>query len=240
MEWTESAIILSTHPQGETSLRVVVLAAEHGRHAGLVRGGRASPRRGGLEPGTLAAARWRARLPEQLGLFTLEPLRSYGVALFDRPERLAALVSACALVEAGLAERQPHPAVYHGLLALFDTLDRPEWAETTVLWEVGLLAELGYGLDLTRCAVTGSTEALIAVSPRTGRAVSRTAAQPWADRLLPLPGFLTGQGGGGPAEVAAGLALTGHFLERHLPGGLPAARRRLAELAGRIAARSGR
>jgi DNA repair protein RecO (recombination protein O) len=239
MEWTESAIILSNHPQGESSARVMVLAAEHGRHAGLVRGGRSPPRRAGLEPGTLVAARWRARLAEQLGLFTLEPLRSFGAALFDQPARLAALVSACALVEVGLPERAPHPALFRGLLALFEALEGPDWAEVTVGWEVGLLAELGYGLDLSRCAVTGSDQELIGVSPRTGRAVSRPAAGPWADRLLPLPGFLIGRGGGGPRDVAAGLALTGHFLAQALPGGLPLARVRLAEQAGRAAPRSG-
>ena len=233
MEWSDQALVLSARPQGETSALVSLLTESRGRHAGLVRGARTAHRRATVEPGMLAAARWRARLPEQLGSLTLEPLRAYGAALLDQPERLAALVSACALVEAGLSEREPHPALFRALLALFDALDQPAWAEATVRWELGLLAELGFGLDLTRCAVTGVGEDLVAVSPRSGRAVSRAAAGPWGDRLLPLPPFLLGQGGGGAEEVRQGLALTGYFLDRHLQGGLPPARRRLAERAGR-------
>ncbi|MEI6557433.1 MAG: DNA repair protein RecO [Rhodospirillaceae bacterium] len=233
MEWTDQALVLSARAQGESSALVSLLTEARGRHAGLVRGARTAGRRASVEPGTLVCARWRARLPEQLGSLTLEPLRSFGAALLDQPERLAALVSACALVEAGLSEREPHPALYRGLLALFEALEAPAWAEATVRWELGLLAELGFGLDLSRCAVTGAAGDLAAVSPRSGRAVSRAAAAPWGDRLLPLPAFLTGQGGGGPEQVRQGLALTGHFLERHLPGGLPPARRRLAERAGR-------
>ncbi len=231
MEWTDEAVVLSARAQGETSARAVLLTRERGRHAGLVRGGRGPRQRGTLEPGTLVRARWRARLPEQLGTLTLEPIRSLGAALFERPDRLATLVSACSLLEAGLAEHEPHPALYQGVLALFLALDQPVWAEAYVQWEVGLLAELGFGLDLGACALTGDTDDLSHVSPRTGRAVSRAAAAPWGDRLLALPGFLHGQGGG-PAAVAAGLALTGHFLERSLPGGLPAARRRLAKVIG--------
>ena len=174
----------------------------------------------------MVRARWRARVPEHLGTLTLEPIRSFGVALFERPGPLAALVSACALLEAGLAEHEPSPRVYQSGLALFAALELPVWAEAYVRWEVGFLAALGFGLDLTACAVTGETDDLSHVSPRTGRAVSRAAAVPWGDRLLVLPRFLRGQGGG-PAEVLAGLALTGYFLERFLPDGVPAARRRL-------------
>ncbi len=233
MEWTDQALVLSARPQGESSALVCLLTEARGRHSGLVRGARSAGRRASVEPGTLVRARWRARLSEQLGTLTLEPLRSHGAALLDQPERLAALVSACALVEAGLSEHDPHPALYRGLLALFEALEQPAWAEATVRWELGLLAELGFGLDLSCCAVTGSVEELTAVSPRSGRAVSRAAAAPWGDRLLALPGFLVGRGGGGVRDVRLGLALTGYFLERHLPGGLPPARRRFAERAGR-------
>jgi DNA repair protein RecO (recombination protein O) len=229
MEWSDDAVVLSARRQGEDSALVMLLTGEHGRHAGLVRGGQNRRRRGVLEPGTLVRARWRARLPDQLGTLALEPTRSLGAALFDLPDRLAALVSACALLEVGLSEREPHPALYQAVLALFEALEQPAWAEAYVRWEVGLLGELGFGLDLSACAVTGDTADLSHVSPRTGRAVSRTVATPWADRLLVLPGFLRGQGGG-PADVAAGLALTGHFLDCHLPGGLPEARRRLARV----------
>lgn len=237
MDWTDAALILRARPHGEGSLLAILLTETRGRHAGLVRGGRNRTFRGSLEPGTLVQARWRARLAEHLGAFQLESVRSYGGALYDQPERLAALVSACTLVDVGLHDQDPHPDLYRGLLALFESLEQTAWAEAYVAWEVGLLAELGFGLTLNRCALTGATEGLTHVSPRSGRAVTRGAAEPWLDRLLPLPGFLVGahgqRGAGGPAAVRQGLALTGHFLARHLPGGLPAARQRLAELYGR-------
>lgn len=231
MEWADDGIVVSARAQGESSAVAVLFTRAHGRHAGLVQGGRSARLRAALEPGTLVAARWRARLSEQLGRLTVEPLTGYGVRFLDDPARLAALVAACAVTETALPEREPHPALFDGLLALFGVLDTPAWAEAYVRWEVGLLAELGFALDLDRCAVTGGNDWLAYVSPRSGRAVSAAAGEPYADRLLRLPAFLAGQGGaGGPAEVAAGLALTGHFLERHaLHGPLPAARLRLAE-----------
>lgn len=230
-------MVLSARAMGEASAVVTLLTEARGRWAGLVRGGRGARQRGLLEPGTLVRARWRARLPEHLGTLTLEPIRSFGAALFEQPGPLAALVSACALLEVGLAEHEPCPRVYQGALALFAALVLPVWAEAYIRWEVGFLAALGFGLDLTACAVTGETDDLSHVSPRTGRAVSRAAAAPWGDRLLVLPGFLQGRGGGGPAEVLAGLALTGHFLERFLPNGLPAARRRLPDVTASNASR---
>jgi len=149
MEWSDDAVVLSARRQGEASALVMLLTGEHGRHAGLVRGGQNRRRRGVLEPGTLVRARWRARLPDQLGTLALEPTRSLGAALFDLPDRLAALVSACALLEVGLSEREPHPALYQAVLALFEALEQPAWAEAYVRWEVGLLGELGFGLDLS-------------------------------------------------------------------------------------------
>lgn len=235
MEWTDQGIVLSSRPHGETAAVVTLLAREHGRHAGLVMGGRSSRQRGNTEPGSVVAVRWRGRLAEHLGTYTLESVRGYAAGLLDDPPRLAALTSACALVEAALPERQPHPALYDGLCALLEVLDgAPAWAEAYVRWEVGLLAELGFGLDLERCAVRGditdTNEYLAYVSPRTGRAVSVSAGEPFRDRLLPLPGFLIGRGLGGAEEAAAGLRLTGHFLERHvLNAPLPPARERLAE-----------
>lgn len=231
MEWSEEALVLSVRPQGESSARVMLLTRAQGRHGGLVRGGRIGHGRALLEPGSLVCARWRARLAEQLGSLRLDPVRSFSAGLLDDPLRLAALSAACALVDAGLPERAPHPALYDGLLALLETLHGTEeavlWGGAYVAWEFGLLAELGFGLDLGCCAVSGVTHDLAYVSPRTGRAVSAAAAGEWADRLLPLPGFLCGQGEATAADVTAGLRLTGHFLERHLVAGLPPARHRL-------------
>ncbi len=236
MEWMDQGIVLSARPHGEAAAIVTLLTREHGRHAGLVVGGRSKSQRGHTEPGTMVAARWRGRLADHLGAYALEPVRGYAAGMLDDPPRLAALSAACALVEAALPEHEPHPAVYDGLCALLDVLDTapPVWAEAYVRWEVGLLAALGFGLDLECCAVTGAVDGandgLTFVSPRTGRAVSMSVGDPYRDRLLPLPGFLVGRGGGGVDEIAAGLRLTGHFLERHLLNApLPPARERLVE-----------
>lgn len=240
MEWSDQGIVLSTRPHGESSAIATLLTREHGRRGGLVMGGRSSRQRGALEPGTLVAARWRGRLPDHLGTLAVEPVRGYAAAFLDDPLGLAALASACALVEAAVPEHQPHPALFDGLMVLFDLLGGDAWAESYVRWEVGLLAELGFGLDLDRCAVTGVNDWLAYVSPRTGRAVSAVAGEPYRDRLLPLPGFLIGQGGGGVVEVENGLRLTGHFLERHLLNGpLPPARARLKERYANTMARRG-
>lgn len=230
MEWSDRGIVLSTHPHGETAAVASLLTRDHGRHAGLVHGGRSARLRGQLEAGTLVEARWRARLADQLGTMTVEAVHGYAAPLLDQPERLAALAASCALAAAALPEREAHPALFDGLLALFGLLDTSAWAEAYVRWEVGVLAELGFALDLERCAVTGANDYLAYVSPRSGRAVSAAAGEPYRDRLLRLPGFLAGHGGGGAAEVGDGLVLTGHFLERHVLGGpLPPARTRLYE-----------
>ncbi|MBI1205998.1 MAG: DNA repair protein RecO [Azospirillum sp.] len=231
MDWTDQGIVLSARAHGENSAIAVLLTREHGRHAGLARGARSPRKSGVLQPGNLVAAQWRARIAEHLGQYLVEPLHSHAGLWLDDPLRLAALSAACAVAEAALPEREPHPAVFDGLRAWLDGLPGPFWAEAYVGWELGLLGELGFGLELDRCAVSGSNDFLAYVSPRTGRAVSQAAGEPFHDRLLPLPGFLIGQGGGGPAEIIDGLALTGHFLERHAFAGapLPAARLRLAE-----------
>ena len=230
MEWSDQGIVLSARPHGEGSAVATLLTREHGRHAGLVMGGRSTRQRGTLEPGTLVAARWRARLAEHLGNYTLEPVHGYAAGFLDEPLKLAALASACALVETALPEHEAHATLFDGMLALFGLLDTTAWAESYVRWEVGFLAELGFGLNLDRCAVTGTNDYLAYVSPRTGRAVSASVGEPYRDKLLRLPGFLIGMGGGGPQEVQEGLRLTGHFLERHvLNGPLPPARERLSE-----------
>ncbi|MBT5414921.1 MAG: DNA repair protein RecO, partial [Rhodospirillaceae bacterium] len=177
---------------------------------------------------------WRARLAEHLGTFVCEPAGSLAAALLDDALRLAALSSACAVAEAALPEREPHPAAYDGLGALLEALSGEVWAEAYIRWEIEMLRELGFGLDLSACAATGSTDDLAYVSPRSGRAVSLAAGEPYRARLLTLPGFLLGRARPErEAEIAAGLALTGHFLERHVfhpqNRGIPAARQRLSD-----------
>lgn len=178
-------------------------------------------------------ARWRARLADQLGNFTIEVESSAAAILMDSPLRLCALQSACSLVAVAVPEREPHSGLFEATRLLMDVLGGDGWDAAYVAWELGLLRLLGFGLDLTRCAATGANDQLTHVSPRTGRAVSASAAEPWQDRLLRLPGFLIGQGDAHPADILDGLGLTGHFLERvalaatHSP--LPGARVRFVE-----------
>jgi DNA repair protein RecO (recombination protein O) len=243
MDWTDPGIVLSARRHGETSAIASLLTRAHGRHAGLVRGGWGKRGRATLQPGNAVHAHWRARLAEHLGTFTLEPDRTFAAGVFNDPLRLAALASACALADSALPEREPHPAVHDELCRLLAALaqdepawpEAPSWPEVYVRWEVRLLADLGFGLDLGRCAATGTEANLAFVSPRTGRAVSAEAAGPWRERLLPLPGFLAGTDArAGIDSISHGLQLTAHFLERHVFAphgkGLPAARRRLAQL----------
>jgi DNA repair protein RecO (recombination protein O) len=234
MEWRDEAIILTVRRHGENGAILSLMTERHGRHAGLVRGGQSRRLKGVLQPGNRIAAGWRARLEDHLGTLTVEPVASHAAALMMDPGRLAALSSALALVEAGLPEREAHPHVFESLAALMVALEGEGWAETYVRWEVGLLADLGFGLDLSACAATGVTEDLTYVSPKTGRAVSSEAAAPYRDRLLPLPSFLKQRrGAAAPEDLAQALQLTGHFLAGQvfdLHGKpLPDARTRLAE-----------
>jgi DNA repair protein RecO (recombination protein O) len=217
MQWQDEGTILAVRRHGESSAVVSVFTAGHGRHAGLVRGGfsrRALPVH---QIGNLVQAIWRARLADQLGSFRVELARPVAALLLDRPDRLAGLGAACALLEAGLPERDPHPNLYRSLSELIDALlQEGAWWDRYVRFELELLADLGFGLDLGSCAVTGSSDDLAYVSPRSGRAVSRAAAAAYVDRLLPLPAFLIGRGSPDMAQIRAGLRLTGAFLRRHL------------------------
>ncbi len=216
MEWSDEGIVLAVRRHGETSAILSLLTAEHGRHAGLVRGGASRRMRGFLQPGNTVSATWRARLEEHLGAYVVEPLHSCA-ALYDRPGPLAALTAAMALLESTLPERSPHPEMYRSLGVLLGALERPDWAETYVRWELLLLADLGFGLDLESCAATGANDGLAFVSPKSGRAVSLSAGEKWRDRMLPLPRFLSPEGGAADArQVVDGLRLTGWFLERHV------------------------
>ncbi len=233
MEWTDDAIVLSVRRHGESSAIAELLTREHGRHGGLIRGGSGRQYRGFLQTGNLVRASWRARLPEHLGTLVCEPLKPVVSDLMDDPLRLAALSAACAVAHGALPERQPCPTVYDGLNVLLGSMTDETWPSVFVKWELGLLGELGFALDLVRCAATGRSDQLAFVSPKTGRAVSRSAGEPYKNLLLPLPAFLTSNGHPGNAiEVVDGLTLTGYFLERHVfgnTGGLPPARRRFAE-----------
>lgn len=234
MEWSDRGIVLSSRPHGETGLVATLLTRLHGRHAGFVAGGISRKARPTWQPGNVVEVAWRARQQEQLGHYTGELREAHVARVMDDAVELAGLSAACALIEAALPDREPHAAVFDGFHALLNAIGHPGWPVIYVRLELGLLQELGFGLDLDKCAVTGATEDLAFVSPKTGRAVSRTAAEPYRDRLIVLPAFLST--GGLPADGAAlrlGLDLTGFFLERHVfwPHNkpLPAARARFME-----------
>ena len=237
MEWRDEGVLLSVRPHGESAAIAEVFSATHGRHAGVVRGGTSRKLSPVLQPGTQLQVVWRARLEGHIGAFTVEPLRSRAVLLSDHLA-LSGLNALCALLLAALAEREPHAALYRATLPLLDAMERGgDWLPEYLRWEMLLLDELGFGLDLSRCAVTGKRDDLAFVSPRTGRAVSRTAAGDWATRLLPLPQVLMGQGGASSVEIGQGLAVTGHFLSRGITSlndrPLPEARARLLALIAR-------
>ncbi len=242
MDWTDDGIVLSAKKHGETSAIVTLLTPGHGRHLGLVRGGAGKRARGLLQPGNLLKARWQARLSEHLGTYRCELTEAFAAPVLRAPLKLAGLSAACAVTEGALPERQPHRPVFEGLLALIRGLDDEDWPSAYVKWELGLLAELGFGLDLSACAATGQNDQLAYVSPKTGRAVSLAAGEPYKKSLLTLPDFLLRPGAAGPPEdVIRGLKLTGHFLGKnvfqHTQKGLPAARNRLADrLRGRLRA----
>ncbi len=216
MEWDAPAILLDARPYGEGDAIAAVLTEAHGLYRGLSRGGGSRARAATWQTGNLLQARWVARLSEQLGNLTAEAVAQPAALVMDDPLSLAVLRSACATAEGCLPEREPHPRVFTGLLHILAHLGHgPAPLADVVLWEAALLADLGYGLDLSSCAVTGATEALAHVSPRTGRAVSDAAAGPWRDRLLPLPRFLRRDDDpGDAAQWRDGLRLTGHFLAR--------------------------
>ncbi len=233
MEWRDEGIILSVRPHGETSAIVELFTRDHGRHLGLVRGGRSRRNRPILQLGNHVDATWRARLAEHLGNLTAELRRGLAAEVMERKVALSGLMSLCALARL-LPERDPHPSLYEVTqFVLGYLLDDEVWPALYVRWELALLEELGFGLDLTTCAATGSTDDLVFVSPKTGRAVSRDAGMPYADKLLRLPRFLRKdrRGEHEPSDVVDGLKLTAYFLERDvlLPRGLtmPETRTRL-------------
>lgn len=224
----DQGIVLSVRPHGENGAVVALMTEGQGRCAGYVRGARSSKMRGTLEPGNVVDANWQSRVADGLGTFSLELSRSVSAHFMQDALKLGALQSSCALCDAALPEREVHAGLYHGLIALFGMLEGDVWGPAYVMWEVAFLKELGFSLDLSRCAGGGDDQALAYVSPKTGRAVSYEAGAPYRDKLLPLPGFLKPGGGQEAEDVLTGLRMTGYFLEHwvfnHHTHGVPDAR----------------
>lgn len=219
MDWSDEGIVLHARPHGESSVILELLTRDHGRHLGVVRGGTSKRQRAALQPGNTLKATWRARLQEHLGNYVVEPEKErVSVVLADRMA-LAGLTAASALASAVLPEREAHPRIYDGLTVILDALDtRETWPALLVRWELGVLEDLGFGLDLEACALTGETEGLAYVSPRSGRAVTAEAAGQYKERLLALPAFLKGSRAVSAQDLQDGLRLTGFFLEKRVFG----------------------
>jgi DNA repair protein RecO (recombination protein O) len=241
-QWQDQGIVLSARAHGENGAVVALLTEHNGRHAGYVHGAQSSKKRAMVEPGCTVSVAWSSRVSDALGTYQMEPDTGLPHGVMDDPLKLGALLSACALCDAALPEREGHPGLFYGLRALIDTLESDVWAASYVMWELALLKELGFGLDLTKCAMNGDPLMLTHVSPKSGRAVSAAQAAPYKEKLLKLPNFLRpsphpilgvasdhplpGGEGGAPAkrsedgegegfdeDVFTGLKLTGYFLE---------------------------
>ena len=235
MQWEAEALVLAARPHGESSAIIDVFSREHGRFAGLVRGGNSRRLRPVLQTGNMVVATWRARLSEHLGTITVDAGRAHAAEAMADAKALAGLSALCALMQI-TPERQAYPRLYDTLMLVLDALDDDTtWPFLLARYEMAMLEEIGFGLDLSCCAATGVVDELEYVSPRSGRAVSRAAAQPYIDQMFVLPQFLVDSSAdASDDDLQKAMELTGHFLERrvYLPNGMkmPPARQRLVDI----------
>ncbi|MCO6384986.1 DNA repair protein RecO [Oceanicola sp. 502str15] len=234
MEWREEGVLLTARPHGENAAIIEVFTSSRGRHAGVVRGGAGRRMAPILQPGAQLDLSWRARLEDHLGAFTVEPIHARAAGVLGDRRALAGLGAVTSLLSFVLPERAAYPGLYTRSLTVLDLIEEASqhWPLAYLRWELALLDEMGFGLDLTCCAATGATEGLAYVSPKTGRAVSVAGAGDWAPKLLPLPPCLMGEPPESPGELMQGLETTGYFLEHQLRATLgekplPGARGRL-------------
>ena len=230
MEWSDEGTIIGVRRHGESAVILEVMTRYHGRHLGLVRGGRSSRQQPVLQPGNAVSLSWRARLDEHLGEFRVEPLELRAGRLMETATAVYGVQAMAALLRF-LPERDPHPHLYEALSVILDHLHEPADAgELFIRFELAVLNDLGFGLDLLECVATGSRDDLCYVSPKSGRAVSRAAGAPWADKMLALPAFLGDESrhAADAAALADGFRLTAFFLNRHVcePRGLELANAR--------------
>lgn len=235
-EWSDNALIVGIRKFAERDAVISFFSQNHGRCSGLVKGAFSKRNAGDLQIGNLVKINWKARLEEHLGTVRVEPLTAYAANVWDDPVRLTALSCLCAMSSL-LPERENIPDFFQKTLEQIALLHFDYWEKRYALWEVDLLKVLGFGLDLSACAVTGETRDLIYVSPRSGRAVSRQAGEPWRDKLLALPAFLLNDGlSTNTQEIKKALKLTGFFLENYvlktLDCTIPAVRERLIAALG--------
>ncbi|NVK06942.1 MAG: DNA repair protein RecO [Marivivens sp.] len=240
IEWQDEGALLASRVHGETSMIIEVFTPSRGRHAGVVRGGASRKMAATLQPGSQVSVTWKARLEDHLGSFTIEPLRSRSAQVMSDRLALSGLGAVCALLCQSLPEREKHEALYERTVQLLDLLGQNDvWPLAYLHWEMSLLDELGYGLDLSACAVRGVNEDLSYISPKSGRAVSKEGAGEWANRLLPLVPVMKGEGEATGSEIARALGTTGYFIESRLFGTqtsreVPAARQRLIDAIARL------
>jgi DNA repair protein RecO (recombination protein O) len=235
MTFSDRGIVLGARAHGETNAVVELFTEEHGRWAGLVYGGQGRKMQPLLQPGNAVLAEWKGR-GEGLGFYALELQKAHAAELIDDSLSLAALLAVTSVARECLPEREPHAGAFRALSVLVAHLGEVDiWPQLMARWELGLLAELGFGLTLDKCAATGAREELIYVSPRSASAVSREAGEPYKAKMLPLPAFLRDPlAGAAPEDVIAALKTTGYFIETrilHLSNKpLPEARLKLLEL----------
>jgi DNA repair protein RecO (recombination protein O) len=240
MQWTDDGFVLGIRRHGEASAILELMTRNHGRHLGLVRGGAGSRMRPVLQPGNAVRVLWRARLDDHLGAYNVEGLALRAGSFFAQSHAVFAVTHLAALARL-LPERDPHETVFDALEAIVGHLtDAPVCAALIVRFELLILSELGFGLDLQTCAATGSADDLVYVSPKSGRAVSREAGDPWRDRLLTLPAFVMHHDGceWTARDIQSGFELTGYFLDRHVLGPrgmtLPDARSHFLQAVNRV------
>jgi DNA repair protein RecO (recombination protein O) len=241
IEWRDEGALIRVRKHGESSAIIEVFTPSRGLTAGIVRGGTSRKIAPTLQPGAQLDVTWKARLEDHLGSFTVEPIRSRTAQVMQDRLALAGLNAVTGLLSFLLPDREAHAQLYARTIQLLDLLGQNDvWPLAYLQWEVALLDEMGFGMDLSACAVSGLNDDLFYVSPRTGRAVSRLAAGEWADRLLPLPHVLLGKGDADLNEIVLALRTTGHFLNNHLAKSLgnlpiPEARQRLVDAMKRLA-----
>jgi DNA repair protein RecO (recombination protein O) len=218
MRWSDDGIFLVGRPHGESSVIADIFTRDNGRARGLVKGGRSRRFRPMLQTGNSLRVEWRARLDDQLGVYTAELTEATASRVLDDKLSLAGVTALASLLQV-LAERDPHPRLFDAARTCLRTAGGESFPASLIRFELRLLDELGFGLDLTTCAATGRTDDLAYVSPKSGQAVTRKAGEPYHAKLLPLPRFLTGAAGSelpGHDEITAGFAMTGHFLGAHV------------------------